>query len=71
MIPNQRKEGWHYLPVKKISTLLRRITSKHHSNSYCLNYLHSFRAENKLKCHEKVCKNKDGILWNCNAFRKG
>ena len=26
---------------------------------YCLNCLHSFRTENKLKCHEKVCKNKD------------
>ena len=26
---------------------------------YCLNYLHSFRTENKLKSNEKVCKNKD------------
>ena len=54
----------HYLVVKKLSTLLRRITSKHHGHYYCLNCLHSFRAENKLKSHEKVCKNKDfsGIL---------
>ena len=26
---------------------------------------HSFRTENKLKCHENVCKNEDfcGIVW--------
>ena len=42
-----------------MSTLLRRITSKHHGHFYCLNCLHSFRTENKLKSHEKVCKNKD------------
>ena len=26
---------------------------------YCLNCLRSFRTENKLKSHEKVCTNKD------------
>ena len=26
IIPNEEKEGWHYLAVKKLSTLLRRIT---------------------------------------------
>ena len=33
-------------------------------NLYSLNCLHSFRTENKLKYHEKVCKNKDffGVL---------
>ena len=44
---------------KKLSTLLRGVTSKHHGHFYCLNCLHSFRTENKLKSHEKVCKNKD------------
>ena len=42
-----------------MSTLLRGITSKHHSDFYCLNYLPSFKTENKLKSHENVCKNKD------------
>ena len=42
MIPNKEKEGWHYLAVKKLSTLLRGITSKHHGDFYCLNCLHSF-----------------------------
>ena len=59
MIPNEEKEGWHYLAVKKLSALLRGITSKHNRDSCCLNCLHSFRTENKLKSHEKVCKNKD------------
>ena len=59
MIPNEEKEGWRYLAVKKLSTLLRGITSKHHGDFHCLNCLHSFRTENKLKSHEKVSKNKD------------
>ena len=29
MIPNEEKEGWHYLSVKKLGALLRRITLKH------------------------------------------
>ena len=45
--------------VKKnysINDCKRGITSKHHVHFYCMNCLHSFRTENKLKCHEKVCK---------------
>ena len=50
MIPNEQKEGlWHYLAVKKLFTLLRGITSKHHGDFYGLNCLHSFRTENKCK----------------------
>ena len=58
MIPNKEKEGWHYLAVKKLSTLLRGITSKH-GDLYYFNCLHSFRKENELKSHEKLCKYKD------------
>ena len=43
MIPNG--EGWHYLAVKKLSELLRGITSKHNGGFYCLNCLHSFRTK--------------------------
>ena len=53
------REGWHCLVVKKLSTLLKGITSKHDGGFCYLNCLHSFRLENKLKSHEKVCKNKD------------
>ena len=44
---------------KKIIHILREITSKHHGDFYCLNYLYSFRTRNKLISHGKVCKNKD------------
>ena len=44
---------------KRLSALLHGITSKHKGDFYCLSCLHSFRTENKLKSHEKVCKNKD------------
>ena len=48
---------WHYLAVKKISALLRGITSNHNGDFYCLNCFHLYRAENKTKKHENVCKN--------------
>ena len=53
MIPNEGREGWHFLAVKKISTLLRGITSKSDSDFYCLNCLHSFKTEKKLTSHKK------------------
>ena len=59
MIPNAEKEGWNYLVVKRLSALLDGITSKHKGDCYCFDCLHSFRTENKLKSHEKVCQNKD------------
>ena len=59
MIPNEEKKWqWHCLAVKQLSALLHRVTSENKGDIYCLNYLHSFRTENKLKSHQKVCKNK-------------
>ena len=52
-------EKWHYLAIKKLSALLKGITSKHDGDLYCLNCFHSFRTENKLKKHKKVCENHD------------
>ena len=55
MIPNEEK--WYHLAVKKPSALLRGIISKHHSNFYCLNYLHSFATEkilNRIKKYVKI-----------------
>ena len=49
----------HYLAVKSISRLLRRITSDHNGDFYYLNCLHSYRLKSKLKKHEKICKNHD------------
>ena len=45
--------------MKELPALLRGITSKQHGDLYCLNCLLSFATKNKLKSHEKVCKNKD------------
>ena len=51
MISNEEKESWYYVAVKILSALLKVAF-------YYLNYLHSITAENKLKLHEQVCKNK-------------
>ena len=57
MIPNE--EVWHHLAVKKLSALLRGITSEHDCHFYGLNCLHSIRAKNKLALHKKVCEDKN------------
>ena len=44
---------------KKLSASLRGTVSKHDGGFYHLHCLHSYRASNKLKSQEKVCKNKD------------
>ena len=64
MIPSGEKrkakseERWHYLAVKKLSALLRGITSKNDGDFYCLNCLHSFRTKDKFQWHKRVCENK-------------
>ena len=52
-------QKWHYLIFKNLSRLLRGITSKHKEDFYCLNCFHSYRTENKLEAHEKICENQD------------
>ena len=52
MIPDG--EGWYCLVVKKLSVLLRGITSKHHRDFYCMNCLHFFATENKQESHKKI-----------------
>ena len=52
-------ENWHYLVVKNLSRLLRRISSNHDGDYYCLNCFHSHRTENKLDAHKKICENHD------------
>ena len=58
MISNGEKQ-WHYLEVKKLSTLLRRITFKHHGDFYFLNCFHSFATENTLQSRKAACENKN------------
>ena len=52
-------QKWHYLVVKNLSKLLRGITSNHKENFYFLNCFHSYRTENKLEAHKKICENHD------------
>ena len=57
MISND--QNWHYLVVKNLPGLLRGITSTHKEDFYCLNCFHSYRTENKLEAHQKICGNHD------------
>ena len=43
---------------KKLSALLRKITSNNNCEFYCLNCLHSCRTNNKIEWHKMVCGNK-------------
>ena len=58
MISTGEKQ-WHYLAVKKLSALLRGITSKNHGDFLLFELFHAFRTKNKLELHKKVCENKD------------
>ena len=42
-----------------MSRLLKGITSNHKKEFYCLNCFNSYRTKERLKKHEKVCKNHD------------
>ena len=42
-----------------MSRLFRGIKSNHDGDFYCLNCLHSFRTDNALKKHERLCENND------------
>ena len=70
MITNGKK--WNYLalkgvlnpngynrPVRSLSRLFRGITSNHIGDYYCLGFLNSFRTDNGLKRHERLCDKHD------------
>ena len=57
MITNNKK--WHYLAVKSTSGLLRRITSNHNRDFYCLSCFDSYTTKKKLKRHVRTCKDPD------------
>ena len=44
---------------KSLPALLQEITSTHVGDLYCLNCFQSYRTEDKLKKHEKVCDDHD------------
>ena len=51
--------NWHYLAVKSISGLLRRVTSNHNGDFYYLNCFHPYTTEKKLRKHERICNDHD------------
>ena len=70
MITNGKK--WHYIalksertedefnrPTKRLPKLFRGITANHNGDFYCSIFLHSFRTDNALKKHGRLCKNND------------
>ena len=73
MITDSNEIGkWHYIPltsvltdngfnrpIRSLSRLFRRITSNNNGDFYCLGCLHSFRPDNALKKHERLCNNYD------------
>ena len=51
MVTDSKK--WHYLAVKRLSALLRGITSNHKENYYCLKCFPSYSTKEKLTKHKK------------------
>ena len=65
-------ENWHYIalksvptadrfnrPIRSLSRLFREITANNDGDFYHLGCLHSFRTDNALKRHERLCDNND------------
>ena len=70
MITTSKK--WHYIalkseptddrfnrPIRSLSRLFRGVTSNYDGDFYCLNCLHSFRTDNALEIHERLCDSND------------
>ena len=55
MISNKQNEH-PYIAVKSLKRLCRGITSNHDGDFYCLNCLHSFRTDDRLKEHARLCE---------------
>ena len=50
-------EKWHYTAVKRLSGLLRGITSNDNGDFYCLNCFRVYTTKNKPEAHKKICEN--------------
>ena len=58
-LKSERTEGRFKRPVRSLSRLFNGITSNHNRDFYCLNCLHSFKTDNALEKHERLCDNND------------
>ena len=50
---------YHYLAVTSLSALLKKVSSNHKKDFYCLNCFNSYTTKSKLKEHEEICNNHD------------
>ena len=46
-------------PTQSLSALCRGITSNHNGDFLCLGCMHSYRTDNALKKHERLCGKHD------------
>ena len=53
------ENNWHYLTIKNMKRLIRRVTSNNHDDIFCRNCMHSYCTENPLKKHERICIDHD------------
>ena len=57
------KRQWHYLAVKKIISIFKRINiKKNNGDFYCLNCHQTFSTKNKLESHKVVFENKFFVM---------
>ena len=54
-----RTDGGFNRPIRGLSRLFRGINANNNGDFYCLDWLHSFRTDNALKRHGRLCGNND------------
>ena len=73
-------ENWHYIVVKSLPGLPKRITSSHNEDFYCLNCFCAYTTKNNIEEHKKICENnkychvempnEDNKIIKCNQGEK-
>ena len=54
-LKNEIDDDGNKKPTQCLSALYRGVTSNHKGDFYCLGCLHSYRTDNALKRHERLC----------------
>ena len=50
-------ERWFYLPVTRLSAVLKGIASNNNSDFYCLSFFRSFRLKHNFESNKSTCDN--------------
>ena len=56
-LKSERTDDGFNGPIRSLSRLFRRVTSIHDKDFYCQNCLHSFKTDNAIEKHERLCDN--------------